>query len=558
MNFPAWKYYFEFFRNSLLKIGAVIGLSAGQSLTFLFVAFIVRYSFDDVFAIGEKDRLLLVVLGLASLILLNIGITLGTRYVTRKITTQVICDLRDELLDKLFIFPRSYYSDVDLGRLHAGIVQYTQRLDIMNNTLVARSLPAFVIVIGLLGVLIYLNWWLFLILAVTTLPMYLVSRYAKKRIQDKVIVYNRIMEKLSKGLLFILQTMDLIRIQTAEEGEIRQQKEKHDEMRILSFEIVWADAIFNSVMYGIFAVSGIIILVVGGMAVISQAMTLGELIAFYIVVNYLSTNISSVLSSVPLIIEGNEALTNLYEILKKTDRNPYCGKTKIDFMGAICLRDVSFSYPRKQVFHSVDLVVQPGKFTIIMGPNGSGKSTIAYLILGFYRPQSGGLFADGHPYDDLDIAHFRKYIGVVQQDPIVFSGTIWENITYGKPDSGLAEVEKAARISTAYEFIEQLPNGFETLTGESGVLLSGGQRQRIAIARALLRNPKLLILDEPTNHLDPAVKAKLIHNLKKWGRDAAVLVISHDRDLTKEADVVLQLLGDTNSELETTLYEVTN
>jgi ABC-type multidrug transport system fused ATPase/permease subunit len=176
-----------------------------------------------------------------------------------------------------------------------------------------------------------------------------------------------------------------------------------------------------------------------------------------------------------------------------------------------------------------------------MGPNGSGKSTIVHLIMGFYRPREGRILADDDPYDELDIISLRKQIGIVLQDPVTFSGTIRENITYGNPDAAETEVEEACELAVALDFIKDLPQGFETPVGEGGVLLSGGQRQRIVIARALLRKPKLLILDEPTNHLDKPTMERLLDNLKKLKESPAIFLVTQDINIAREAQVVYYL-----------------
>jgi ATP-binding cassette, subfamily B, bacterial len=167
----------------------------------------------------------------------------------------------------------------------------------------------------------------------------------------------------------------------------------------------------------------------------------------------------------------------------------------------------------------------------ITGPNGAGKSTIANLILGFYRPQKGQLYADGHPYSDLDIAGLRRFIRIVRQDPVIFPGTILQNITYGCPDAELKQVMRAAETALANNFIQKLPRGYETYTGENGMLLSGGQRQRIAIARALLGTPRFLILDEPTSHLEREVIDQIAGNLQHLDHACAILIISHDIEI---------------------------
>jgi ATP-binding cassette subfamily B protein len=516
-------------------------VSAGQSLIFLTIAYLIRYSFDVAVPAGDTYQLMLIGLGFLLLIGVNLGISLWTNRYTRKITTQVIYDLRNDLLNKCFSIPRSYYSETDQSRIHTSIVQDTQRLDLMNNTLVSRALPSLLIVLGLIIVMIYLNWILFIILVFTFAPMFYLSRLSKKSIQDEVNIYHRTLEDLSKGNLFILQTMDLIRIQAAEELEIQQQRGRHEEMRLRSYVLVWITAIYTSMMDGIISFSGIIILVVGGITVSMGLMTIGELISFYIVVSFLRNHLRNVMMVYPVVIEGDESLSTLYGILNIEETHPYHGTRQIPFEGGITLESVSFKYTDKQILHDVNLSIKAGNLVVIMGPNGAGKSTIAHLILGFYRPQDGKIWADNYFYDDLDITNLRKHFGVIQQDPVLFSGTVWENITYGQSKPDIDQVDWACQMATALEFVRKLPEGYNTLVGEKGVRLSGGQRQRIAIARALARNPKLLLLDEPTNNLDEESIEQVISNLRSLKYSPSILIISHDINIARSSDHIYLL-----------------
>jgi ABC-type bacteriocin/lantibiotic exporter with double-glycine peptidase domain len=185
--------------------------------------------------------------------------------------------------------------------------------------------------------------------------------------------------------------------------------------------------------------------------------------------------------------------------------------------------------------------LHPHSRVAIIGANGVGKSTIAHLILGFYSPLSGCLHADDVPYEEVDVVHLRRQIGVVMQDPALFSGTISENICYGATDIDRKKIEGAAKLAMAHDFIQNLPEGFDTYIGEDGVLLSGGERQRLAITRALLRRPKLLILDEPTNHLDRIAVGQLLDNLDALDYHPALLMISHDMSVIRHADEVYRL-----------------
>jgi ABC-type bacteriocin/lantibiotic exporter with double-glycine peptidase domain len=220
---------------------------------------------------------------------------------------------------------------------------------------------------------------------------------------------------------------------------------------------------------------------------------------------------------------------------------PYQGTAKIDFQGEIKLEDVSFRYGKPAVLNGVNLVIQPRRTVALIGPNGCGKSTILHLILGFYRPNTGALYCDGRPYDEVDLSSVRKAIGFVAQNPTLFSGSIRENISYGMPEATLEQIRQAASLALADEFIIKLPDGYDTTIGDDGVRLSGGQRQRIAIARALLRQPKLLVLDEPTNHLDIKAVTRLMENLRPLESKLALLLVSHDREVVRHADDVFEI-----------------
>jgi ATP-binding cassette subfamily B protein len=238
-------------------------------------------------------------------------------------------------------------------------------------------------------------------------------------------------------------------------------------------------------------------------------MTLGSLLSFYAALALLRSRLNAVFSSVPRIIEGSESLNRLYRLLKLKSSRPYFGTARISLRGEIALEAVSFRYGDHPVLYRASLTIPPATMVALVGINGSGKSTVVNLILGFYRPYEGHLYADGRPYDELDMRVLRRQIGVVTQDPIIFPGTIWENIVYGHERIDKAQVVQASRLATAYEFIERLPDGYDTQVGEDGLLLSGGERQRILIARAVVNSCNVLIADEPFSNIDKTSKGFL-------------------------------------------------
>jgi len=260
-------------------------------------------------------------------------------------------------------------------------------------------------------------------------------------------------------------------------------------------------------------------------------LTLGELFSFYAGLAILRTPLNILISSGPVVIEGFQSLTRLFEFLDAEVDPSYQGTTPANTRGIIAFRDVDFSYNgAKPILQRASMELIPGRVAGILGPNGSGKSTIVSLVLGLYRPTGGDVLFDGKRYEELDIKSLRRGIGVVPQEPLMFLGTIYENITYGVSVDDHT-VAQALQVADATSFIEQLPDGLETVIGEGGAMLSGGQRQRLAIARALVCRPNLLVLDEPTNHLDEAAVGTIIANLANLEHRPTILLISHRSEL---------------------------
>jgi ATP-binding cassette subfamily B protein len=537
----AWRYYIGRYREHYRPLLVTVVVSLGQFALVLPLIFLVQYIFDKVIPTGNIKMLILVAAGIFLLNLANGGVSLWIRYTTLETTKIVIRDIRSDLLARLYVLSRSYYGNADRGELHDTIVQDTERLDVMSNALVAQLLPSALVSCALFGVLIYLNWVLFLIMITVAPFLYLVNRVMGKKVRLKVNAFRRSFEAFSKGMLFVMQAMDLTRLQTAEDFETERQKQRLEELRVTSGSMAWLDTAYGLVQHNLSAISSILILVVGGAAVARKAMSLGELLSFYVTVGMLQQYTRTMLSAMPKVIAGNESLLGLYELLRTKEVIPYTGAKRIPFEGRIRFESVHFRYTDKPVLEGIELAIEPGTTVAIVGPNGSGKSTMIHLICGFYRPQGGLVRADDHPYDELDVAHLRRSIGVVMQEPFLFLGTILENITYGSPQARMEEVIEAAELATAHAFIRQLPLGYDTPIGEGGILLSGGQRQRIAIARALLRRPKLLIFDEPTNHLDTDAVGQLMANLRAMAHALTTIMISHDPEVVCHAQHVYGL-----------------
>jgi ATP-binding cassette, subfamily B, bacterial len=533
-----WRYYAEKYRGQFWPTFASAILAV---LGFLFVipsVVLVRMIFDR--ALPQSNFRLLVLAG-AGIVALNFasgGLSLLMRKIALKTTKQVICHIRADLLIKMYTISRRYFSETESSLLHSRIVHDSERVDLMTNSILTGLLPAAVCSIAVSLILLKLDWKLYLSLCCIGPILLVINRRFALKVRRNVQQFYESFHNFSQGVLFLLRTIDLVRVQNTKQFEIERQMERVQELRDASGEMVWLQSAYGVSQQNMTATLLAIMLVVGGWAVASHTMTMGSLMSFYFCLALLSSYLRDLFSSVPLIIAGNESLVELYGLLALDDLEPYRGTQRIAFQGNISFQQVRFGYRSDDFLQGIDLELPAGSKIALIGPNGSGKTTLLHLLCGFYRPRAGRLLADGHPYEEIDVTELRESIGVVMQDPILFSGTIHENLVYGSPAATAQDVEWAARMATAHEFIVTLPQGYQTRIGEDGVLLSGGQRQRIAIARAILRRPRILLLDEPTNHLDRASVARVTANLHELPEAPTIIVVSHDSHVVENFDAV--------------------
>jgi ATP-binding cassette, subfamily B, bacterial len=541
MNLDAWRHYAAYYRGMQSRVLLSVLLAAGQALLVLPLAFLVRSAFDTL--IPERDFGLLFAAGGGIFIvsLLNNLVTLWTRHMTLDTTKRAIATLRMELLDQCYALSRHFHTHADRGRLQSLLVHDTERVDIMSNALLTAFLPGACTSLVLALVLLYLYPLLFVIIAAVMPVLVWTNKWSATRTRAENFKYHTAFANFSRGIFFVLQAMDLTRVQTAETFERERQQAATEHLRVTSGRMLWLNTTHRVQQNLVGVVWGVIILIAGGWAVAQSWMTLGDLLSYYLAVSLLSSSMVSTLTAIPQIVEGNESVHLLYDFLQTRDPLPYHGTRKLAFQGNVRFDDVWFQYDDAEILRGVNLELRRGVTTAVLGPNGAGKSTLTFLLLGLYHPTRGALFAEGIVYDEIAIQDVRVRVGAVMQDPLIFAGTVRENITYGAAEITEEQLERACRLATAYEFIQALPQGLDTPVGEEGKLLSGGQRQRIALARALLREPALLILDEPTNHLDAASITTLMENLKTLDPRPAVLLISHDLNVAQQADAVYEL-----------------
>jgi ATP-binding cassette subfamily B protein len=273
-------------------------------------------------------------------------------------------------------------------------------------------------------------------------------------------------------------------------------------------------------------------------------MEIGDIVMYQSFFAMMIGSVTSILNVYPNLVKGFESLHSVTEVLLSDETEEYKGKVKPEkFSGSYQFKGVSFSYKDsdRHVLDDFSLDVKPGETVAFVGESGSGKSTILNLIIGFYKPQSGRILIDGMPMSELSMSRYRQSLAIVLQNNILFSGSIRENITYGLPHISEEKLQRAVWMANLQDVIDSLPEGLDTKVGEHGGRLSGGQRQRIAIARALVRDPKIIILDEATSALDNASERHVQNAMEQLMQGRTTFIVAHRLSTVKNADRIIVL-----------------
>jgi ATP-binding cassette, subfamily B, bacterial len=315
----------------------------------------------------------------------------------------------------------------------------------------------------------------------------------------------------------------------------------------LELYVWWLSRLIELLWEFVLPMASVALLLYGGMEVIDGRLSLGDLMMFLVYLAMLLEPMAVLASSVTQFQNNLAGFDRVLDLLAEPREMADCRGTravaKNAVAGQITLRNVGFVYPgtNRPVLRDINLEIEPGETIALVGRSGSGKTTLCNLIARFYDPTTGMISLDGVSLRDIEVESYRRLLGIVEQDVFLFDGTIAENIGYGDRWATLERIEHAARVANAAEFIDRLPDGYDTLIGERGVRLSGGQRQRLAIARAVLADPKIFILDEATSNLDSESETLIQQSLGDLLHDRTSFVIAHRLSTIRHADRILVL-----------------
>ncbi len=459
-------------------------------------------------------------------------------------TENTLANIRLALYSNLIKLPMTFFSQKRVGELNSRISSDITQIQDTLTTTIAEFLRQFILIIGGVALLAFISIKLTLIM-LAVVPLVAVAavifgrfiRKYSKKVQDTVAESHVIVEETLQGI-------SNVKAFANEWYEIARYKSKIREIVVIGIKGGLYRGYFASFI--IFCLFGAIVAVVwfGVTLSINGEMSVGQLISFVLYSTFVGASFGGVAELYAQIQKAIGATERVFELL---DEKPEpiididLQKT-IRIKGNVAFENVAFSYSTRseiQVLKDVSFTANFGEKVALVGPSGVGKSTIASLLLRFYDITSGSITIDGKPIEAYDLGQLRANMSIVPQDVILFGGTIRENIAYGKPDATNLEIYNAARQANAFTFIESFPDKFETLVGERGIKLSGGQRQRIAIARALLKNPAILILDEATSSLDSESEKLVQEALEILMQGRTSIIIAHRLATIRKADKIL-------------------
>ena len=473
------------------------------------------------------------------LILFVQGIFSFVRVYTFSIVSEKgMADVRQAVYRKVIWLPMTFFDSRRVGEVMSRLTSDVATLQDTFSYVLAELLRQVLTLIFGIGIIFYLAPTLTAFMLIT-IPVLVVSalvfgKYIRKlsrKTQDKLANANVVVEES-------LHSIAMVKAFTNEVFELNRYTRAISEVVQVAIQSSRYRGLFISFI--IFALFGGIVAVgwFGASLVQSGQLTVGELFSFIFYTSFIGFSIAGLGDIYTQLQRSVGASERVLEILALADESND-PKEVVKFRGEIQYTRVRFAYPSRKdftVLRGLDFVIRPGEKVALVGKSGSGKSTIINLLLRLYSPSEGNLLVDGRPVDEYNLTAYRANIGVVPQEVILFGGTIAENIRYGKPGATDEEVRESARQANALEFIESFPEKFETLVGDRGIKLSGGQRQRIAIARAILKDPAILILDEATSSLDAHSELLVQEALEKLMAGRTSIIIAHRLSTIKKVD----------------------
>lgn len=466
-------------------------------------------------------------------------------YLLRYLSSHIVFDIRQEAFAKAQYLTVSYYDKRSTGSIMSRINSDTRELQNFIIQATQEMLVQFLTLIGI-GIIMFSMHWQLAILTLAPVPIII---FISRRFSTKIHpIYHRVWRRRSRMNAVLSDSIPGIRVTKAFTGENREIDEyasRGEELLQEQLRVARMNSKFNPIISFLVALGGLLVWGLGGYWMITspELLTLGTLVAF---INYMGRFYGPVEFFARMNDSIQQAATSAERVFEIIDAAP---EPNIDegivldhVKGKLEFKNVGFYYEKgENVLEDINFTIEPGETVGLVGSTGSGKSTIVNLLMRYYEPTEGNILLDGIDLKDIDMQSLREHTGIVLQDPFLFRDTIANNIAYGNPNVCIDQIIEAAKIANAHDFISKLPDAYDTHLGERGIGLSGGERQRISIARAVIRDPHVLILDEATSAVDTHTEKLIQEAIDRLIQNRTTIIIAHRLSTLRKADKIIVL-----------------
>ena len=514
------------------------------SLVNLVLPLIVRNMINAVVVLKDSQILDGLAWDLFFIIILQAVFAVTHNYVFGFVGHRMTTDFRIEFFSHIQSLSLRFFQERRLGEI---LSRMNNDISVIQNALVSipvALLRQSITLIGAMAIILYLNWKLTGLILLILPPLMIFARVFGKRLR---LFSEKLQDQVAQAVVVLEEVASSIKIVksfTRENYERERFKKEIETAFERAVDKLKISSFFGPFILGLTFIVSAVLIWYGGYQVMSGVTTPGELAAFFLYALIVAGPIGTFVRLYTQIQEASGAIRRVYEILDTAPAidNPENPIFLENITGRIQFENVSFGYRQElEILHNINFDVRPGQTVALVGPSGAGKSTVIKLLHRFFDANQGSIRLDEHDIRSLDRKSFLSQIALVPQETLLFGGTVKENILYGKLDATDQELEDAATKANAHDFIVGLENGYETIVGEKGAKLSGGERQRIAIARAILKNPKILVLDEATSSLDNCSEALIQQAVEKLMEGRTTFVVAHRLSTIHKADQIIVL-----------------
>lgn len=448
--------------------------------------------------------------------------------------------LRGAMIRKLQQLSITFHKEIESGKIQSKVMRDVEAIENFTSQIFTTAITVITNMTISLVIVINKNITVFFMFLVCIPFAVLLNNIFKKRMRKLSHNFRKEIENTASDVLDMEELIPVTRAHALEHCEVKKLTDSVTRIAESGYKMDKIYAIFGSANWVMFSLFQMICLFFTGFLAYRGRITIGDVSLYQSYFNSLIAQVSSIMALLPIIARGTESISSIGEILSSHDVEDNENKIKIEGLkGGYEFKNVCFKYDDKTpVLNDFSLTVKPGETVALVGESGSGKSTVLNLVIGFNKLDSGSFKIDGIDAEKIDMRSYRRFISVVPQNSILFSGTIRENITYGRrhvTDELLNYAVKAARLESV---IEKLPDGLDTMVGEHGAKLSGGQRQRISIARAIIRNPRVIIFDEATSALDSVTEREIQKAIENLTENRTTFIVAHRLSTIKNADKI--------------------